>query len=160
MLPEHYCDYLLTLYSKGEDIQESVERANKSKSLFTDELIFNCLFLIIISLSLVLTYFTHFSFALQTGILTIFGIFLFLSILYYQKNGKKKLIIYITAAFLLLLYMVQINKFFFHSEMNNLYTLLLINCLLWVVAGIWRKIPFFTISGFVAVSVLLFFLVT
>ncbi|MCM3111394.1 hypothetical protein [Lederbergia lenta] len=160
MLPEHYCDYLLTLYTEGENNQEPKTKSKKANTWITDELIFNSSFLLIIILSLVLTYFTHFSFSLQTVILTTFFAFLFGSFVYYLKRHKNKLIIYITTAFLLLLYMVQINETFFQSKMTNLYLLLLINCSLWIVFGIWRKVHFFTITGFIAVAVLLFYILT
>lgn len=160
MLPEHYCDYLLTLYTGGENDEQIKSQSSKASTWITDDLFFHSSFLLIIILSLVVTYFTHFSFSLQTVVLVTFYIYLFASFVYYKKKQKNKLIIYITTAFLLLLNMVQINETFFQSEMSNLYFLLLINCSLWIVGGIWRKIHFFTITGSLAVAVLLFYILT
>ncbi|MFK4997652.1 hypothetical protein ACI2OX_09485 [Bacillus sp. N9] len=58
MLPDQYCDYLLALYSGGE-----IEHEMKSpKKKLMNETLINSLFLAMILIMLVITYFTRISF--------------------------------------------------------------------------------------------------
>ncbi len=153
MLPEHYCDYLIALYSEGEEVQEV--KKNKKK-IVSKETIFSLLFLTIIILMIVITYITAISFGMQTLFLSLFVIILLASLYYFKKKELNPMVIYITAAFLMLLYSVQIHNAFFDKGTISLYILLLINSFFWIIGGIWGKRLFFIISGSIAMLLLLF----
>ncbi|MBS4176308.1 hypothetical protein [Lederbergia citrea] len=154
MLPEQYCNYLIALYSEGDAQQQP--KIKKRNMIYSNELLFSLLYLIIIAIAIVITYITDFSFGLQTLFLSILGVILLLSLYYYRRKKKNQLVINITGAFLVLLYTVQLNEAFFENNASTLYIMLFVNCLVWIVIGIWRKQPFFIIAGAIAITALLF----
>ncbi|MBW8348138.1 hypothetical protein K0H71_01615 [Bacillus sp. IITD106] len=156
MLPEHYCNYLMALYTEGqEEIQAKVE---KRKQPFNMEIFFSLLFLALIGIMIVITYITDISFTMQTLFLSISVFILMISFLIFRKKEKNRLLIYITIAFLFLLYTIQINDAFFSASRKSLYILLLLNCAIWLIGGIWRKQLFFIIAGTIAVIALVIFM--
>lgn len=154
MLPEQYCNYLIALYSEGEDDQPFLYE--KRKWLNQSELYFSLLFLMLIIISIVITYITDFPIEMQTLFLAVFVFILLLSWRFFRKKGKNPLVIFITGAFLLLLYTVQLNDAFFASKASSLYMMLLLNSFIWLTAGIWRRVPFFILSGAIATLALMF----
>ncbi|MCR2820420.1 hypothetical protein [Lederbergia panacisoli] len=156
MLPEHYCNYLIALYTEGEEqLQAKVEKRNIH---FKMETFFSLLFLVIIGTMIVITYITDVSFGMQTLFLAIFIFILVISYFIFQRKGKNCLLIFITGAFLLLLFTIQINDAYFSSSKKSLHILLLVNCLLWLLGGIWRKQLFFIIAGTIALGTLVIFI--
>ncbi|MFC5466623.1 hypothetical protein [Lederbergia graminis] len=156
MLPEQYCDYLLALYSGGDIKTESQKRHKNDYS----ELYVSLLFLLMIISSIVITYITDFSFGMQTLFLSICCFLLVLAYYFFRKKGKKRLVIYITAAFLLLIYSVQINDTFFNANEKSLQIILFFHGFVWLFTGVWRKLHFFTVSGIIAICVILFTILT
>ncbi|MBS4209085.1 hypothetical protein [Bacillus sp. FJAT-50079] len=154
MLPDQYCDYLLALYSGGDHEEE----LKSPKKKLTSETLSNSLFLAMILIMLVITYFTRISFSMQTLILAFFVIILFISFYYYRRRKQKPFIIYVTAAFLLLIFLIQLNDFFFEGSPNSLSILLLINSLIWLIGGIRSKVLFFMIAGGMSTAIVLFFI--
>ncbi len=154
MLPEHYCDYLIALYSEGEN-PEQLQIKDRKK--VNGEALIGMLLLGIMSLSLLITYLTEFSFPLQTVILAIFVIILFLSALYYRTKEKRPLLVYIAGAFLLLLYTVQFGENIFPQSMGGLFVILYLHGIAWLLFGLWRKIPFFTFAGVIAILLISIF---
>ncbi|MBS4217125.1 hypothetical protein KHA96_02215 [Bacillus sp. FJAT-49711] len=156
MLPEHYCNYLIALYTEGEEqLQAKVE---KRKFFFSMDIFFSLLFLSIIGTMIVITYITDVSFGMQTLFLALFVFILVVSFFIFRKKRRNGLLIFITGAFLLLLFTIQINNAFFSSSKKSLYIMLLANCLIWLFGGIWRKQLFFIIAGTIATGTLVIFM--
>ncbi len=85
MLPEAYCDYLLALYTNGEDINESVPV--KSSNQWTQAVgIHFILTVTMIPFSFLVVYFTEFNSLLQLGILSFFWIYSVWVFLYCRKR--------------------------------------------------------------------------
>ncbi|KRG14971.1 hypothetical protein ACA29_05505 [Lederbergia galactosidilytica] len=120
ILPEHYCDYLIALYTQGDETQQPKNLKSKKK-IFQWEVILQLLLLLLIVVMAVITYITAISFGLQTLFLSVFVIILIFSWIYFRKKKQKPTLVYITAAFLLLFYTVQINGAFFENETISLY---------------------------------------
>ncbi|MBO0995220.1 hypothetical protein [Bacillus sp. SD088] len=155
ILPEHYCDYLIALYTQGDENQQPQKR-KKHKKIFQWEAILSLLLVTFILVMAVITYITVISFGMQTLFLSVFVVALIFSWFYFRKKNLNPMLVYITAAFLLLFYTVQINAAFFGNKTTSLYWLLLLNCMMWIVGGLIGKKLFFTLSGLIA-AVLLFF---
>ena len=101
MLPEHYCDFLLALYTKGNGLQDQSEKSRLRKNIL--------LLFILIPIGIFLFYFTELSLTLQIVfgfILIIMGILL---TFYSAKRGMLFQIPLIMTAFLLLFVSVQIT---------------------------------------------------
>lgn len=82
MLPEHYCDYLLTLYTEGNGVEENTISKKRSGFLLSSLLFFS-----FIPITIFLLYFTELSFILQMAISLIFLIFCFGGIFCIIKNS-------------------------------------------------------------------------
>ncbi|GIN70959.1 hypothetical protein J14TS2_14340 [Bacillus sp. J14TS2] len=154
ILPEHYCDYLIALYTQGDENQQPKKR-KRNKNMFQWEAILSLLLVTFIVVMAVITYITAISFGMQTLFLSIFVVVLIFCWFYFRKKKSNPMLVYITAAFLLLFYTVQINAAFFENKTASLYWLLLLNCMMWIVGGLIGKKLFFTLSGFIATLLLL-----
>lgn len=155
MLPEHYCDYLLTLYTEGNGVEESKVK-KKGKNIF----LFSLLFFLFIPITIFLLYFTELSFILQMAISLIFLIFCFVGIFLYNKNQLNVDIPATVAAIIFLLCSVAIVLKFFSNEIIFLYIILFINCLFWYLCGKRYKLLYFTISALIGVFLLIILIVT
>ncbi|KYD11580.1 hypothetical protein MXL46_02965 [Heyndrickxia sporothermodurans] len=156
MLPDHYCDYLLALYSEGE-LNNEISDVNKRKhgGKFGIFLFILCL---IVSVSLFVIYFTELAFILQTMILTSFVVFLLILGFYYSNKEFWYSIFYIGAAFLFLLLSIHIIEKLFNNNSLALYITLFFNCFIWLLTG-WRmKLLYFIISGVLGILVLIIYL--
>ncbi|MCE4047018.1 MULTISPECIES: hypothetical protein [Bacillaceae] len=152
MLPEHYCDYLLTLYTEGNRMKE--EELPKQKHIIS-----SAIFLLFIPITVGFLYFTELSFILQMAISLIFLIITAAGIFYYQVKGLGNDIPVTVAAFIVLLFSVKAVLHFFPEKIIFLYIILTINCLLWFIGGRKFKLVYFTISsyiGFLLLAVLVF----
>lgn len=142
LLPEQYCNYLLALYSEGEEIEDKPKRKEtKIHPLyllsFLPLITFICVY-----------YFTEFSIFFQLPILVIClignGLFLFLC----KKKELNEQIPLATSLFLLLLESIYISKLLTTSTMI-LFSIVSLNCILWIVIGSKWKLVYFIISGIV-----------
>jgi hypothetical protein len=151
MLPEHYCDFLLALYTKGNGLQGQSQKSRLRKNVL--------LLLILIPIGIFLFYFTELSLTLQI----VFGLFLIimgiLLTLYSAKRGMLFQIPLIITAFLLLFVSVQITVIHTSDDSFMLYIVLAINCFIWIFTGLKLKQIYFTISGTAGLILLIFSLI-
>lgn len=151
MLPETYCDFLLTLYSgEGQpDIKTSKPKSHNN--------ILICLFLgILIGCNLVLNYFTHFSFAMQMTAAVI-SVILLTAFCFYTKNRTFLQIGLLIGALLFVLSTVQAAEYFQLGNVS-LFTMLLANCALWIFIGKKFSLSYFWIAGFLGLSLVTLFI--
>ncbi|WP_456274007.1 hypothetical protein [Bacillus sp. AK031] len=144
MLPEHYCDYLLALYNQGE---ETDEKPAKNRKFSFGAITLSLLFLFLIPVSLFVIYFTELSFVLQTAILTGFVVLLIFAGIYYSRKEIVFPVIYISAAFIILIYSVNTADAYFQGSPIAIYMILFVNCILWIAAGILKRLLYFTVAG-------------
>jgi hypothetical protein len=151
MLPEHYCDFLLALYTKGNGLQDQSQKSRLRKNIL--------LLLILIPIGIFLFYFTELSLTLQI----VFGLFLIiigiLLTLYSAKRGMLFQIPLIMTVFLLLFVSVQITVIHISDDSFMLYIVLAINCFIWIFTGLKLKQIYFTISGTAGLLLLIFSLI-
>ena len=158
MLPEHYCDYLLAIYTKGNKEDEHAKQ--RKRSFIITEIYFNVLFLLMIFCSIVYTFIFPLSFTYQLILYACLNFILLIIYYVIKKWNEEQLPVFITAAFLLLIFEVQLNDFLFMGNVKILYLLLLLNSCIWIFIGIKKKMKLFLISGIVTIPVVLFFLFT
>ncbi|MCQ6273650.1 hypothetical protein JMM81_01500 [Bacillus sp. V3B] len=138
LLPEHYCDFLLALYTEGNGLQEK-NNVFKRKYLF--------LLFLFIPVIMFLLYFTELSLILQmvfSSTLIFIGIYL---VFLFLKKGLLFQIPLIVSAFILLFVSVKITLNLFPENYISLYVVLGLNCFLWLASGWKLKQLYFTISG-------------
>lgn len=147
MLPEQYCDYLLALYTEGNQPMEQ----GKSKVRVAK---YNVLLLLLIPVFVFLLYFTELSFDLQMGLSSIMLICVAALTVYFFKKGIAFQISLVIFTLLLLLLSVETIVHFFPEGNFMLYVVLIGNCLLWLLAGRKLKLMYFLLSGYVGMGLL------
>jgi hypothetical protein len=155
MLPEHYCDYLLTLYTEGNGVEENTISKKRRGFLLSSFLFFS-----FIPITIFLLYFTELSFILQMAISLIFLIFCFVGIFLYNKKQLNVDIPATVAAIIFLLFSVAFVLYFFVNEIIFLYIILFLNCLFWYMCGKRYKLLYFTISAYIGASLLVILVVS
>ncbi|MEK4908269.1 hypothetical protein [Niallia sp. FSL M8-0099] len=155
MLPEHYCDYLLTLYTEGNGVEENTISKKRRGFLLSSLLFFS-----FIPITIFLLYFTELSFILQMAISLIFLIFCFVGIFLYNKKQLNVDIPATVAAIIFLLFSVAFILYFFVNEIIFLYIILFLNCLFWYMCGKRYKLLYFTISAYIGASLLVILVVS
>ncbi|MGR3765061.1 hypothetical protein [Rossellomorea sp. NS-SX7] len=144
MLPDQYCDYLLALYTKGEENHSDPSHKKGRKKLNYMTILLSG---VVMFISLFVIYFTELSVVLQTAILTGFVVLLIGWGIYYSKKKVSTVPILISAAFIILLLSISITEEISDGSPHMAYATLFLNCLLWIVLGIKRKLIYFTLSG-------------
>ena len=162
LLPEHYCDFLITLYAQGEEkdketiVSESIIVKEKKK-----------LTRMIISLSLLAIIVSSGMFVFTTYPLVTLGLsnlVLLFFLLFAVRGNVTKLkitpLLYILSAFMLLAISMKIWITFFPENTIVLIVLLAINCFFWLFAGKYLKYYYFIISGVAGLLVISGFVVS
>lgn len=149
MLPEHYCDYLLNLYSEGTSSKTIKGKRKGMPTSFTSVTLFAML-----SLSLFLFYFTELSLILQITIPIFFGISSLISGILLISKSDIELIPVVISSLILLISTVQVASIYFPDNIPILYFVTGTNCLLWLIIGFKWKFISFKISGLTGLIIL------
>ncbi|MFC0558056.1 hypothetical protein [Halalkalibacter alkalisediminis] len=155
LLPEHYCDFLLTLYSEGETLDQRLKEDSQVSKLkpFLWFITAQALFL----LAVLVIYFTDFSLIMQITIC----LFISMTLLIIAKKSINELLsnLYLMMiAFIFLLLTVESVLRFTDGNFHYIQVVILFHCLVWFIIGWKGSIRFFTISAVLGLIVLLFFL--
>lgn len=158
LLPEHYCDFLVTLYSRGDELVDKEIKVSNSigvkENRKRNRMILLLIFLAVIcGVSLIL---------LDTYPIITFGIpalIICFQLLYaMSKTVEKSQItpfLYISSAFILLAMSLKLWTVFFEDQTLLLIGLLMINCVLWLFTGRLVNLLYFTISGVVGLLLII-----
>lgn len=154
MLPEKYCDFLLTLYSGGEE-NITPTKKQRSISIYIPLWIFTVIFFTI----LFVNYFTEIPKGLQITLTAIaIIIFCFLIVRYIDKSLLFQLAL-VCLALLILIESVNIVNLLFPKSNDLLYFILLLQCVGWVLVGRKWHLLYFWISGILGAIIIISFLV-
>ncbi|WP_163101915.1 hypothetical protein [Peribacillus alkalitolerans] len=160
LLPEHYCDFLLALYTEGND-REDNERGNNTILSSKKSILGNPLYIAVMVLSivgLVISEFTSFNFVFQ-GIILLMIVSSLIGITYiFSKKSLNYQVPLIASAFILLLFTVKMIEVLFPQQLLILYISLFIHCILWIVLGWKLKLIYFKIAGLFGGILILYFL--
>ncbi len=151
LLPEHYCDFLATLYAEGNDVEELEEATHKQAVLPLEKrkMMFFIVGLCLGMLLLLYIYFTVTSLLLLlTGIVAIATITLFImAFRVATKNNLLAPVFHIIAAILLFSLSIRMYTTYFSGNNTVLFVIIAANCGVWLVSGIKMKLLYFTVSG-------------
>jgi len=139
LLPEQYCNFLLALYTEGTGLNEKSNKLKNGKKVF--------LCLLIIPIIVFIVYFTELSLILQIVFAIVFiliGIYL---TFYLRRSGLLFHIPLIISALLLLFVSVELTLTNFPKSTIILYSILMVNCFMWLIGGWKFKQIYFTLSG-------------
>ncbi|WP_313798246.1 hypothetical protein [Cytobacillus sp.] len=153
MLPEQYCDYLLALYTEGN--QQKISKKGIGSGGFWKN---HYLFILLLPLTLFLIHFTELSITLQMPVFILFVLMGVIFTIYFSKKGILLQIPMIVSALILLLASVEFFSSMYPEKPVFLYFNLIINCLLWLLYGWKLKQPAFAISGILGLVLLIIYI--
>ena len=149
LLPEHYCDFLMTLYSEGNQNEEVSGNAKKAINpvIKRKKWSIASIFPIIALMFTVLLFTIQYEWVV-VAIAGIFAACCLAGAFYFAKKNKLlAMMLQLAVALLMLGISVKISMTYFAGNNNMLYGLLITNCILWLISGVMLKITYFTISG-------------
>lgn len=153
LLPERYCDFLLTLYSGGEETITPVKKKKKI-SLHIPLWMFTIIFFTI----LFVNYFTEIPIGLQITLtaisIIIFGYFIYR----YIESTLLFQLALVCLALLMLVESVNLIDFIFPQSNGALYIVLFVQCAIWFILGRKLKLLYFSISGVLGAMLIVYFL--
>lgn len=162
LLPEHYCDFLMQLYTEGEALLEEQEEVSKQAVLKNGSApIIKVVQMLMLALTTLAMIVLMFLFAQKYAIIPIaLSCTIFIALVYYllktaNSRTLTNTLIYATAA--LLLFAISIKVSTLLAPRHSLITLgvLLINCILWIIVGVQKKLIYFMISGILGIVLML-----
>lgn len=162
LLPDHYCDFLIALYSRGEEM--NIEDVKATMSVLSDtkrKLNKTIMYLILLA-----TFCTVSLLVIDNYSAVVLGIsaFVLLSLVVYalrpaaKKSGVIPLV-NIAGAFILLAMSLRFWIMYFGGQVTVLIALLFINCALWLIMGKYLDIIYLKISGVVGILLVVGFVV-
>lgn len=150
LLPEHYCDFLLTLYTEGNHEQEEIKgiAAQAIKAQESRKYRGWIFILPFLTLLLLVLLFTVKIVWLTSVIAGVAGLaFLIVAFYFAKKNNLLTPVLQISAALLFLGLSVKISVSYFENNNLLLYSLLALNCCVWLLTGLKMRLIHFTVSG-------------
>ena len=165
LLPEHYCDFLITLYSQGEETDEDAEQQSCTLQVERRKRRTKQVMILLISLLLAgaasVAMFVLKEYPTITLLVAAVLAVIFLALVSGKTFIKKGFapFLYISMAFLLLMMSLKIWTAFFNGDTTLLIGLLVLNCGLWLFTGRVLKLLYFTISGALGLLTVVAFLI-
>ncbi|WP_087971699.1 hypothetical protein [Oceanobacillus rekensis] len=139
LLPEKYCDYLLALYTNGQELYDEAEVSNARNGLTPVIIIHFILLLAMIPFSLLVVYFTEFHLLLQLSILIVFLFYSIWIYLYFRKYSYEFVLVALIVSLLLLLLVSIILSSLLTTSIIIHTIVILMNLLLWLLISYAEK---------------------
>lgn len=150
LLPEQYCNFLLALYTEGEQVNGTkMGKRSTKRKLF---LPYTTLLLIPIGIFI---YFTELSFFLQMTLFALLLIFGFGASFYFFRKATDFIVPMISTALVALLCSVDYVTYVFPNSGVSLYTIITLNCIAWFIIGRKAKLLSFIISSILGLLLLI-----
>lgn len=161
LLPEHYCDFLATLYAEGEDYEKQEDLSHRQAILSverTKRILFSIGLMIVVLAVLYVLFSVDTMVWLISIVIAIIALAFLVGAFVLSKNKSLLApIIHLVAALLILGVSIKISLTYFSENIMILYFLLLANCALWLFSGIKLKLTYFTVSGILGAIVMIGF---
>ena len=155
LLPETYCDFLLALYTKGNQEKEEfpLQTIKKNQGFRTFHGLIYGLLLLLLLATLLVIYLTELSYVLQMSIV---GFFLVTSISVTAYFIRKRVFFQVplSLSFIqLLLISLSLVDYFANGDRFWTGAIIVFNCLLWIVMGRMTRVLYLVISGVVGLTI-------
>ncbi|WP_096153362.1 MULTISPECIES: hypothetical protein [Bacillus] len=146
LLPGHYCDYLLALYSEGEDTSKS-ESANNKRGFMRLMIAYSVP--VFVPIMFLVTYFTELSVELQMLLLIIFTLLSSIAYFMFRKEKQYIHIPVIVIAILLLYWNIMLLNYF-HFTGNSYFIAIFIHASCWLLVGWKMKWHYFSVAAIIS----------
>lgn len=163
LLPEHYCNFLLTLYTGGldsdtEDVKSQQKKVNSNQLAL---LVFTTIGLAIFGLTFLVIYFTNFSPLMQMTIVLFFSAVMFALGKQVKKYDVRFVHLYILMNVLMLfLATIHIVGFIFPDQPGAIMWAVIFTCMAWLVVGKKYNLKYLIFSGAIGLLVVIYFLLS
>lgn len=160
LLPEHYCDFLLALYTGGND---NTNYSTNQKQLYFRRgftILLITLLIILFPITFLVIYFTEMSSLMQIALTTILILVGLVGGIWGKRNNNPFLFHFsiVGLAFILLTHSVKIADLYFNEQRMAMGIILFLNCVLWLISGFLLKLPYLLLSGGFGLVIFLVFL--
>jgi len=154
LLPQAQCDFLLALYTKGEEYESSTTIKKKKNTVY--QYIQLILLVLLIPFSFLVVYFTQFNSILQLGILVLFISYAFWTFHFFRK--KESNYIHISIIVLLFLLLVTTDYLTDMLHINQYVTIVffVMNFIGWYILSRKLNYRYLMVSSFFAIILILF----
>jgi hypothetical protein len=157
LLPEQYCNYLLTLYSEGE--HETRERENKIKWKDLLETL-QTVFLLFLPVSFLVIYFTELPYSLQMTLKLFLTCVSMLFTFFYMRKNQLYHTFFTVYSFLFLFFItIELVTYFLSDYPFVIEGAVTVHCLLWYLVGKKFKKRYLKITSLVCAVILLVFFI-
>ncbi|AJD91486.1 hypothetical protein JMA_21690 [Jeotgalibacillus malaysiensis] len=153
LLPDAYCDFLMNLYTSGEGEFDTIEKQQKNSG---KNLVISGVSLAAGLFTVIALIFGELALATQALISILVSAGIMIVSFNPSTSPLVKILSRILAAFIVLLFSVDIWRTYFSDQIHVLYLIIGVQCILWAIAGFYSKQQYFTISGVIGTIVLLF----
>lgn len=153
LLPEVHCDFLLALYTQGEDEPITAPKKSKRNFLFYVQLI---LLVLMVPFSFLVVYFTQFNFILQLSIQVLFIGYAFWVIHYLRKRNHPFVHISIIVSLVLILIITDFISNHLHLNQYWNVVAFIVNFIGWYLLGHKFHYRYLKVSSIFALAILLF----
>lgn len=159
LLPDHYCDFLTTLYTEGEELPTSKTKAKNSiKGKEERKVQLWAVIMPIVSVALLVAIFLVKSILLISIPAILFATTCFItSLLMIKKNKLLAPIFQLSAALVFFGITLKLCLTYFDGSNIALYSTLIGNCILWIISGIGMRLIYFTIAGILGILTILIY---
>jgi len=159
LLPDHYCDFLTTLYTEGEEHPAITAKARNSIiGKEKRKVQFWAIVIPVISILLMVATFLVNAIIIIAVPAIVFAITCFITaFLLLKKNQLLAPIFHLSAAFVIFGVSLKICLTYFDGSNVALYSTLIGNCILWMISGVGLRLPYFTIAGGLGIITILIY---
>lgn len=159
MLPDHYCDFLTSLYTGGGSAEDEPLNApnDKQSILAREKKKFSSKFIIfpfiVVALIAGLQFVPFDWIAIAIGAVVGVALSIYGIRLAFKKNVAAP-VLHMSGALLILTMSVKIVITYFEGSNTALFVAIAFNSLFWVLLGAWQKLIYFFLAGIIGIGII------
>lgn len=157
LLPEQYCNFLLSLYTEGEET-EDIQNSKSKSAIGLFHFVIPTFALALFGFTFLVIYFTDFSPFLQTGLVLILSGIMFLVAGKVKKFDLRFVHLFILlGAIMILQASIHAVQLLFPNQEAAILGAVIITCLAWVFFGKKYNLKYLIISGGIGIVLVIYF---
>lgn len=161
LLPEQYCNFLITLYTGGMETGDVKSKQKKVNANQLALLIFTTIGLAIFGLTFLVIYFTDFSILMQmTSVLFLSAVMFALGKRVKKYDARFVHLYILMTALMLFLATIHFVGFIFPDKPGAIMWAVIFTCMAWLVIGKKYNLKYFLFSGAIGLLVVIYFLLS
>jgi hypothetical protein len=157
LLPEQYCNFLLTLYTEGQET--GTVKSRKADSNQLGLVFFTTAGLALFGLTFLVIYFTDFSLLMQMTIVLISTAAMFALGMSVKKYDSRFVHLYILLTSLMLFFaLIHLVSFIFPNQFGPIMWAVTLTCFAWLAIGKKYNLKYLIFSGAIGLLLVIYFL--